>query len=215
MGLNKYNTWRILPVKCYIDNSVCLQSCIINTNKHFWHRCQGSQLSLSVYRLSMIVLVSTIILTELSFVLFLFMVFIGKCMTEFNLPVNYHTDRESLLRNPRSRLSSPRSSGSLTQEIIDQLQGQTTPVELVPISTATCKCINDFSAPSSANIKTGQMTNVRDSHFELKPRLINMVQQSPFCGKALEDSNAHVQHFMEICSTFTIRGVDQDVVLCK
>jgi hypothetical protein len=39
-----------------------------------------------------------------------------------------------------------------------------------------------------------------------------MVQQSPFYGKALEDANAHLQHFLEIYSTFTIRGVTQDVV---
>jgi hypothetical protein len=39
-----------------------------------------------------------------------------------------------------------------------------------------------------------------------------MVQQSPFCGKASEDANAHLQHFMEICSTFTIRRVTQDAV---
>jgi hypothetical protein len=32
MGLNKYDTSRILPVKCYIDNSVRLQSCIRNVN---------------------------------------------------------------------------------------------------------------------------------------------------------------------------------------
>jgi hypothetical protein len=32
---------------------------------------------------------------------------------------------------------------------------------------------------------------------------------------ATEDTNAHLQHFLEICSTFTIRGVTQDVVrLC-
>jgi hypothetical protein len=66
------------------------------------------------------------------------------------------------------------------------------------------KCINDFSAPSRANIKTSAETNIRDGSFELKPTLINMVQQSPFCGKALEDGNAHLQHFLEICSTFTI-----------
>jgi hypothetical protein len=30
LGKYKYNTWRILPVKCYIDNSVCLWSCIRN-----------------------------------------------------------------------------------------------------------------------------------------------------------------------------------------
>jgi hypothetical protein len=39
-----------------------------------------------------------------------------------------------------------------------------------------------------------------------------MVQQSPFRGKASEDANAHLQHFLEICSTFTIRGVTQDAV---
>jgi hypothetical protein len=29
----KYDTWMILPVKCYIDNFVRLQSCIRNVNK--------------------------------------------------------------------------------------------------------------------------------------------------------------------------------------
>jgi hypothetical protein len=30
----KYDTWRILAVKCYIDNSVRLRSCIRNVNRH-------------------------------------------------------------------------------------------------------------------------------------------------------------------------------------
>jgi hypothetical protein len=47
LGKYKYDTWRILLVKCYIDNSIRLQSCIRNVNKHFWHRCQGG----SQYRL--------------------------------------------------------------------------------------------------------------------------------------------------------------------
>jgi hypothetical protein len=58
------------------------------------------------------------------------------------------------------------------------------------------KCINDFSTPSSSNVKTGQVMNVGDGSFELKPALINMVQQSPFCGKASKDANAHLQHFL-------------------
>jgi hypothetical protein len=74
-------------------------------------------------------------------------------------------------------------------------------------------CINDFSAPSSSNVRAGPGTNVEDSCFELNQALINMVQQSPFCGKALEDANAHLQHFLEICGTFTIRGLTQDIVL--
>jgi hypothetical protein len=33
LGKYKFDTWRILPVKCYIDNSVHLRSCIRNVNK--------------------------------------------------------------------------------------------------------------------------------------------------------------------------------------
>jgi hypothetical protein len=32
LGKYKYDTWRILPVECYIDNSVHLQCCIRNIN---------------------------------------------------------------------------------------------------------------------------------------------------------------------------------------
>jgi hypothetical protein len=54
--------------------------------------------------------------------------------------------------------------------------------------------------------------NVGDGSFELKPALINMVQQSPFYGKASEDANAHLQRFLDIYKTFTIRGITQDAV---
>jgi hypothetical protein len=77
---------------------------------------------------------------------------------------------------------------------------------------AAHRCINDFSALSSANVRTGPEANIEDGSFELKLALINMVQQSPICGNASEDANAHLQHYMEIYNTFTIRGVTQDVV---
>jgi hypothetical protein len=93
------------------------------------------------------------------------MVFIGKCMTGFNLAANYHMDPESLLRKPRSRLSSPGSSRSLVREVVEQFQVPTTLVESVPMATNSRKCI-----------KTGSEMNIGDSHFELKPELINMVQ---------------------------------------
>jgi hypothetical protein len=34
LGKYKYDTWRILSVKCYIDNSVRLRSCIRNGNTY-------------------------------------------------------------------------------------------------------------------------------------------------------------------------------------
>jgi hypothetical protein len=72
--------------------------------------------------------------------------------------------------------------------------------------------INNFLAPSSANVRTSSETNIEDGSFERKPVLINLVQQSPFCDKTSKDANAHLQHFLEICNTFTIRGVTQDAV---
>jgi hypothetical protein len=33
LGKYEYDARRILPVKCYIDNFVCLRSCIRNVNK--------------------------------------------------------------------------------------------------------------------------------------------------------------------------------------
>ena len=77
------------------------------------------------------------------------------------------------------------------------------------------KTLCEFSAPTMANIYTRPTTNVGDNGFELKPALINMVQASQFCGKAHEDASAHLQHFLEICSTFTIKGVSRDTILLR
>jgi hypothetical protein len=99
LGKYKYDTWRIFLVKCYIDNSVHLWSCIRNVNKYFWCRCRGgSQYLLSIYRLRRIILESIISLTELSASLCLCLVFTGWCMTRFDLPTSYHSDLESLIR---------------------------------------------------------------------------------------------------------------------
>jgi hypothetical protein len=130
------------------------------------------------------------------------MVFIESCMTGFDLLATYHSDPESLIRKSRSRLSSPRSSESPVREIVDKFQGSPPPHE--PTLMAAQRCINNFSALSSANVRIGPETNIRDGSFELKPALINMVQQSPFCGEASEDANAHLQHILEICNTFII-----------
>jgi hypothetical protein len=53
------------------------------------------------------------------------------------------------------------------------------------------KSIHDFSAPSAANVAIEPNVINGDTNFELKPALIMMVQDSPFCGKAHEDANAH------------------------
>jgi hypothetical protein len=74
------------------------------------------------------------------------------------------------------------------------------------------RTIREFSAPSNTNVITGPTTMVGDGNFELKPTLINMVQANPFSGKPNEDANAHLQQFLEVCRTFTIHGVTDNVI---
>jgi hypothetical protein len=49
MGKYKYDTYRIHPVKCYIENSVCLWSYIQNVNMHF---CVIAREEASIFYLS-------------------------------------------------------------------------------------------------------------------------------------------------------------------
>ena len=70
------------------------------------------------------------------------------------------------------------------------------------------KSLHEFLAPTTANIRTGPAMDINGS-FELKPALINMVQASQFYEKAHEDASAHLQHFLEICNTFTIKDVPE------
>jgi hypothetical protein len=79
-------------VKCYIDNFMHLQSCIRNINKNFWRCCWGgSQYLLSIYRLYGVILTSIISLTDLSAVLWLFMVVTRKCFVEPKSPIVHHS----------------------------------------------------------------------------------------------------------------------------
>ena len=74
------------------------------------------------------------------------------------------------------------------------------------------KTLREFSVPSTDNVATGPNINVGDVNFELKSNLINMVQASPFYGKPNKDANAHLQNFLELCKTVTIRGVTANII---
>ena len=127
-------------------------------------------------------------------------------MSGFQLPRNYIEDPEQLLRRTRCRQVSPQRFLSNQNPF---KEGGSTP----PIKEAMAhKAISDFSALSATHIAQGPEVNFGDATFELKPALIHMVQANPFCGKPHEDANAHLQHFMELCSTFTIKGVASDAI---
>ena len=77
------------------------------------------------------------------------------------------------------------------------------------------KSLRNYSVPNVANVPTGPAVNIGDKNFELRTGLIAMVQASPFCGLPNEDTNAHLQYFLELCDTSVIKDVAPDAIrLC-
>ena len=74
------------------------------------------------------------------------------------------------------------------------------------------KTLCQFSAPSNSHIPTGLTNDQGTDGFEIKTGLVNMVQASPFCGKASEDAHAHLRNFLEVSSIINPRGTTIDNV---
>ena len=72
------------------------------------------------------------------------------------------------------------------------------------------KTLRQFSAPSNSHIPTGLNNYQGTDGFEIKTGLVNMIQASPFCGKALEDAHAHLQNFLEVSSIINPKGTTMD-----
>jgi hypothetical protein len=49
--------------------------------------------------------------------------------------------------------------------------------------------------------------NTRNENFKLHTSLITMVQARQFHGLPSEDTNTHLQHFLELCDTIVIKDV--------
>ena len=91
-------------------------------------------------------------------------------MTSFDLLTNYIEDLEALLKRTKAKLKKVSALESEDKQIRRSL----TP-EFKAMANRT---LREFSAPTTANIRTGPGINVRDNGFELKPALIHMVPAS-------------------------------------
>jgi hypothetical protein len=90
-------------------------------------------------------------------------------MFYFAQPTNYVEDPKEIIRKARAKLRKKKPPTTLSEE--DQ------PRSLTPQFEAMAnKTLREFSAPTTANIRTGPAVNMGDEGFELKPGLINMVQ---------------------------------------
>jgi len=118
-------------------------------------------------------------------------------MSSFNLPANFYSDPETLLRKRTVRTV----SSSATQPASES----TVPAPTTPIAMA--KTLDDYSTPAVANMPTGHSVNMGNGSFEIRTDLISMVQASQFYGLPSEDANAHLQNFLELCDTVVIKDV--------
>jgi hypothetical protein len=62
---------------------------------------------------------------------------------------------------------------------------------------------------ATSTVTTALQKPLRRGMLRIPPLLrdLELDARCPFYGKASEDVNAHLQHFLEICNTFTIQGV--------
>jgi hypothetical protein len=139
-------------------------------------------------------------------------------MRRFGRQDNFIDNPELLFRRSRGKLKrvQAKTSSSQLEAPLSDSEGKPSIVRnLTPEFDAMAnKSLREFSVPTTTNIRTGPASEI-EQNFELKSALINMVQASQFCGKTHEDASAHLQHFQEICSTFTIKDVPRDVILLR
>ncbi|KAG8634890.1 hypothetical protein MANES_17G100851v8 [Manihot esculenta] len=69
----------------------------------------------------------------------------------------------------------------------------------------------DHAYPSFGDFQPSVVRpKVDTSNFELKPSLVQMVQQSQFSGQTIE--NPHLSNFMEISDMIKLHGVSKDAI---
>ena len=129
-------------------------------------------------------------------------------MNRRHLPGNFVDDPEALFKKTRAKLK--KTSSTLQHKASSNQEDRRSFIRNLSseFEVMANKSFREFSAPTTDNIHTGPVVDI-DCNFELKPGLINLVQANQFCGKAHEDASAHLQHFLEICSTFTMSGSPQ------
>ncbi|XP_024033079.1 uncharacterized protein LOC112095390 [Morus notabilis] len=77
------------------------------------------------------------------------------------------------------------------------------------------RTLQDYFKPVvNENYSGIQHQQVNANNFELKPALVNMVQQNQYGGLPHEDPNIHLATFLEICDTVKINGLKEMLRKC-
>ncbi|KAL5544723.1 hypothetical protein UlMin_008507 [Ulmus minor] len=84
--------------------------------------------------------------------------------------------------------------------------------EEVEVGAVRNRALKDYSIPN-VGISSIQRPPIQANNFEIKPAIIQMIQNSvQFGGLPNDDPNLHIANFLEICDTFKHNGVTDDAV---
>ena len=73
------------------------------------------------------------------------------------------------------------------------------------------RTLGDFAMPDISGSFGGIVAPaIANNNFEIKPSIIQMVQNNQFGGLQGEDPYAHILTFLNVCATFKINGVTDD-----
>ncbi|GAV80946.1 hypothetical protein CFOL_v3_24405 [Cephalotus follicularis] len=76
------------------------------------------------------------------------------------------------------------------------------------------RALRDYVVPSINGATSSILrTPIQANNFEIKPSIIQMIQQSvQLGGLPNDDLNIHITNFLEICDTFKPNGVSDDAI---
>ena len=75
------------------------------------------------------------------------------------------------------------------------------------------RTLGDFAMPDISGSFGGIVARtIANNNFEIKPSIIQMVQNNQFGGLQGEDPYAHILTFLNVCATFMINGVTDDAI---
>jgi len=73
--------------------------------------------------------------------------------------------------------------------------------------------LKDFAVPSQDEPHSSIVNpTIQANNFELKPSLLQIVQQNQFSGNPTEDPNLHLSVFVQFADTLKCNGVDPEAI---
>ena len=95
----------------------------------------------------------------------------------------------------------------------EQRQGRENQCNLNRMAQSERRTLGDFAMPDISGSFEGIVApTIANNNFEIKPSIIQMVQNNQFGGLQGEDPYAHILTLLNVCATFKINGVTDDVI---